>query len=286
MRYLSGPDPEEARRALAAEAPELPIRSLRLGKQGWDNHTFILNEEWIVRFPKDDEFQSRQELWVAEALHGRVPLAIPRFEIVGVETALAGYRMLPGVQLAEAWPTFSPAEREKAIDRLVHFCAAMHTSLGVEEAKRHGVTLDARPCEFVRSGLDADGRWSTHARKALTRLDGVTPPLRVLHNDLHGENILVDPSTHEVTAVIDFGDVAYGDPCIDLNYLCEFDLRATERIARRYEAAGGGHVDPDRILDLYFLLTLDDYLDPDRPDDDRARSHEMLVEYDTLLGIQ
>jgi aminoglycoside phosphotransferase (APT) family kinase protein len=101
----------------------------------------------------------------------------------------------------------------------------------------------------------------------------------VLHNDLHGENILVDPATHEVTAVIDFGDVAYGDPCSDLNYLCEFDLHQAERIARRYREAGGGIVDPQRIRDLYFLLTLDEYLDPDIPDDERGRFREMIEEY-------
>jgi aminoglycoside 2''-phosphotransferase len=269
---------------LAAEIPSLPVHGLRLGKQGWDNYTFILNEEWIVRFPKDEEFQSRQELWIAGALQGQVPLAIPRFELVGTRTVLAGYRMLPGVQLVEAWPTFSPAEREQAIDRLVDFCVAVHSSLDVEEAKQNGVSLDDRPCEFVRPWLAEEERWSVHARNALARVDRVSPSVRVLHNDLHGENILADPQTHEVTAVIDFGDVAYGDPCIDLNYLCELDPQSAERIAARYEAAGGGSVDPDRILDLYFLFTLNDFLDPDMPDEERARFHEMLVEYDALFG--
>lgn len=279
MKYLRGADVEEARAALMAELPGFEISSLRLGKQGWDNHTFVLNEAWIVRFPKDREFQARQERWVTRALADRSPIAIPRFELEGRAISFVGYRMLAGVQLSEVWPACNGVEQEAIIDRLVDFCAAMHRSLSVDEAKANGLGPEELNFEFARAWVKAGGEWSGHASRALARVDAEVPVSCVLHNDLHGENILIDPETHEVTAVIDFGDVACGDPCSDLNYLCEFDLHQAERIAHRYREAGGEIVDPQRIRDLYFLQTLDECLDPDIPDEERGRFREMIEEY-------
>jgi len=284
MRYLSGPNPEAAREVLAAQLPDLKIYNLRLARQGWDNHTFILNDEWIVRFAKDEQFRALQERWVLEALQGVSPLAIPRLEMAGISYSFSGHRMLPGVQLSEAWPSCSARQRDEAIDRLAEFCAVMHSSLSVEVAREHGLTWEPTSFDAVRLSVKLGGEWTVSAQEALGRLDLASPESRVIHNDLHGDNILIDPDTHQVTAVIDFGDVAYGDPCIDLNYLCEFDLRKAPRIAERYARAGGESVDPQRILDLYFLQTLNDFLDPEAVDEERPRFREMIEEYVTLFG--
>ncbi|RYG45919.1 aminoglycoside phosphotransferase family protein [bacterium] len=285
MRFLSGPHVEEAREALSRELPDLEIRSLRLGEQGWDNHTFVLNEDRIVRFAKDESFQARQERWVLRALPEFLPLDIPRLEWVGESILFTVYRRLPGVRLAEAWQSFDLWQREEAIDRLVEFLATIHSTLDLAEAKAHGVSLEDARYDFVRASMGSEGKWWEAARPAIRRIDALSHAPKVLHNDFHGENILIDPATHRVTGVIDFGDVAYGDPCIDLNYLCEFDLGMADRIARRYEAAGGEPVDPQRILDLYFLQTLDEYLDPDSPEIERIGFHRMLDEYVARFGL-
>lgn len=278
MRFLSTPDIDNASAALNAELPDLEVSSLRLGQQGWDNHTFVLNHEWIVRFPKDGR-QWRQERWVMDRVQAVSSLPVPKVEFEGADTVFMGYRMLPGIQLSEAWPSMSSVAREKAHDRVVEFFAAMHSSLDVQEGKRYGLTLESTDYPFVRAGSDHVREWWNLAAPALQRVDATTATPCVLHNDLHGDNILVDSVTHEVTGILDFGDTAYGDPSIDLNYLCEFDLHAAERIARRYEAAGGTPVDPQHILDLYFLITLDEYLDPDTPESERAVFRELLTAY-------
>jgi len=284
MRFLSAADPEIVREALAVELPDLEVKSLRLTTQGWDNHTFVLNDEWIVRFPKDEEFQSAQERWVTEALQGVSPVPIPHLELTGKKIAFAGYRMLPGVLLSEAWPRCEKSEREAVVARLVEFCAAMHTGLRVDDALANGVIREDLAFGFVRASVNARSEWANVARRALARVDQGAYADCVVHNDLHGDNILLDSTTHAVAAVIDFGDLAIGDPCLDLNYLLECDLQAAESIARRYAAAGGGEVDPERILDLYFLMTLEDYLDPDMPPDERAKLRGLLDPYLARFG--
>ncbi|MGV3614099.1 MAG: phosphotransferase family protein [Fimbriimonas sp.] len=282
MRYLTGPHVEEARAALAAERPGLAIASLRLTRQGWDNHTFVLNEEWIVRFPIDAEFPSYPERWVLGALAEISPVPIPRVEWIGAEVSFVGYRMLPGVPMAEAWAELGAAAREAAIDRLVEFCAAMHRALSVEEAKANGVRPEGLDFGYVRLAIRAGYEWQRPAGAALRRVDADGFRPCVLHNDLHGENVLLDPTTGTVTGVIDFGDVGFGDPCVDLNYLCEFDLHGADQIAKRY----GGGVDPQRIRDLYFLLTLNDYWDPECRKTERRRYREMIEEYVAAFGSE
>lgn len=284
MRYLSGASVDEARQALSEDLPDMPIESLRRCEQGWDTYAFILNEAWIVRFPKDSDFRGREERWVLAKLDGRCSIPIPQIELVGATTSFVGYRMLPGVRMQDAWTLCSPLEREREIDRLTSFCAEMHLSLDVEEAKKEGLLQEGTDFDSVLEATEIDPAWQAMARQAVVRVNRGQTTVCVVHNDLHGENILIDPVTHRITAVIDFADVAYGDPCIDLNYLCEFGLDNADRIARRYEASGGGRVDPQRILDLYFLKTLAVYLDPGMLEAELPLFRKLLEDYVAHFG--
>ena len=56
------------------------------------------------------------------------------------------------------------------------------------------------------------------------------PPV-FLHGDFHDGNVLVDPDSGDVTAVIDWEEAAYGDPRLDLCVM--------ERVLRRsFNGAG------------------------------------------------
>lgn len=49
-----------------------------------------------------------------------------------------------------------------------------------------------------------------------------TPVL--LHADLSADHIFIDPATHRLKGIIDFGDVCIGDPDFDLMYLYAYPL--------------------------------------------------------------
>jgi len=73
----------------------------------------------------------------------------------------------------------------------------------------------------------------------------------VLHADLSGDHILVEDDA--VAAVLDFGDVNWGDPDYDFMYLfVDFGWEFVEDVARRY-----GHPDLERLnqKSRYFALT-------------------------------
>jgi aminoglycoside phosphotransferase (APT) family kinase protein len=62
---------------------------------------------------------------------------------------------------------------------------------------------------------------------------------RFLHQDIHPWNLFVDPDTLELTAVIDWGDAAFGDPAAEF---ASMPLFAVGPMLRGYTEAGG-HVD-------------------------------------------
>ena len=45
-------DEELARRLVTAQFPEIPLRSLRLLGEGWDNTVWLADERWVFRFPR------------------------------------------------------------------------------------------------------------------------------------------------------------------------------------------------------------------------------------------
>ena len=47
-------------------------------------------------------------------------------------------------------------------------------------------------------------------------------PAKLIHNDLGTEHILLDQTSGKITGIIDWGDVALGDPAFDFSGLCVF----------------------------------------------------------------
>ena len=51
-------------------------------------------------------------------------------------------------------------------------------------------------------------------------------PLTVIHSDIMPEHIIVNPKTHTLSGIIDFGDIEIGDPAYDFAFWLN-----TERIS-------------------------------------------------------
>ena len=41
--------------AISSNFPDLPVASIELAGEGMDNFAFLVNREWVFRFPKFDE---------------------------------------------------------------------------------------------------------------------------------------------------------------------------------------------------------------------------------------
>lgn len=98
----------QVRALISAQHPELEIAELRLLADGWDNAAWLLNEEWVFRFPRHTGAAALldRELAVLPELARRLPLPIPVPVFVGRPAgdypwSFFGARLIPGCELAE-----------------------------------------------------------------------------------------------------------------------------------------------------------------------------------------
>lgn len=201
----------------------LPVRRVVPG--GWDNRTFRLGEDMLARLPAHAVYAPQvavEQHWLPR-LAAHLPLAIPQPLAAGVPGCgyplpWSIYRWLPG-DTADAMTSDEPelAQSLAAFVRALHACDTTGAPLPGEANFQRGGTL---------AGYDAQARDAIAA--LADRIDAGTgvafweealasawdaPPVWV-HGDLWLTNLLVTDG--RLSAVIDWGLMAAGDPACDL----------------------------------------------------------------------
>jgi aminoglycoside phosphotransferase (APT) family kinase protein len=239
------PDGKLARYRVAIQEnfPALPLDSLRYMAEGWDSLVCQVNERLIFRFPKRPEVAERLalETRLLPELAPTLPLPVPQFTYISKPTGLnfpylfVGYEALPGLTQPD-WPEeVAQATWWKA--DLGDFLTALH-AFPIERARKLGVQEKNFPGS---NGSEDNWRESLEAFYSLVR-EQVEPLLSegrqdqaadyfedfldddrhfsfepvLLHGDLSGDHVLLDPLTQKVKGIIDFGDVCLGDPAFDV----------------------------------------------------------------------
>ena len=246
------------RAVIERQFPELSPARVRTLGEGCDSVAFEVNGEWVFRFPKNDETAAQYavEARLLPLIAPRLPLAVPLFEFQGIPSpecprTFCGYRKLAG----------EPAIRLPAGDRpseslagpIARFLSALH-SVPIQDASDAGV-----PRQSLAATVD---ELRTEALSDLERVRDVdvaapidswlgfleaapapaaeAPAAVLLHNDLAAEHLLVDPATGRITGVIDWSDVAIGDPVFDFSGLFHWGGETFVRgIVARYEGPLG-----------------------------------------------
>ncbi len=226
-------DERRYRAAITAAFPNLPLRTCRFFAEGWDSVVWEVNNDLVFRFPKRAEVATRLRIEIAllPVLGPTLPAPVPRFTYVADGSnafpyPFVGYPKLPGVPLVDMAAAFIAPERLAA--QIGRFLTALHR-FPTNRAAACGV-LNASPeswraqYDVLRADLRALFPQMTPPERARTEalfaayLDDsahcqFTPVL--LHRDLGGDHLLLDPYTGDLAAVIDWGDVSIGDPAQD-----------------------------------------------------------------------
>lgn len=221
-------DRELARRLVAERFPQLAGCEPEAVGTGWDVDVWRFGEV-AVRFPRRTLGVRcvDNELVVLPVLADLVSLPVPRPRAIG-EPALGfparfyTHDYLPGA------PANRAALDDGALARLAaplgRFVAALH-AIPLAPLRAAGLRDDDRGevARVAERGLGwlAKVELPTGLRdRAAAILEAPLPPRRddelvVVHGDLHAGNVLVDDAG-AITAVIDWGDCAAGDPALDL----------------------------------------------------------------------
>ena len=221
-------------RRLIGQFPELPVRSLRLLAEGWDNAVWVANERYAFRFPRRRIAIPgvELELELLPKLAPLLPLPVPDpvfrgRPADGYPWPFFGSELLPGRETCDA-ELDDDARLEIAL-QLARFLRALHAldldePLPLDANARADMTVRVPLAREQLAALERLGAWrapplvgrllDTAERLAPTELPAV------VHGDLHFRHVLVEG--RRVTGVIDWGDLCRSDPAIDLPLLWGF----------------------------------------------------------------
>lgn len=242
------------RALIEAAFPEFQARQLVFLGSGWDSDAVLVNNEFVFRFPRRQDSVSSLEVerCLLPLLVSHLPLPIPRFDFVseplpGHPWRFVGYRVLPGRPLAEV-PTHA-VDSQRVGRALGRFLRALHDA-PVKWAESCGAPtyspdawverhwqLAQEITSLVEERLGTET--ARRLREVWNRYRG-DPRYRnfrpaIVHADLNPDHVLVDPSTGEVTGVIDFGDICVGDPAVDFAGLPDAVVEAMLTTYGRYD---------------------------------------------------
>lgn len=227
-------DTELVSKLVADQFPQLATEPIRpVGTQGWDNATFRLGNTMMVRLPRFERWVgqvSREQTWLPR-LAPHLPLAIPKPLAQGTPTAdypfpWSIFGWLPGERADQAELT----DLRQAATDLANFLTALWAidpADGPPPEWSNGYRgcdlADERDSPVVASRMakkfaELEGKLDTTPIKKLWEEALATPvwhkPPAWVHGDPAPPNLLADNG--RLTAVIDFGTTAVGDPAVDL----------------------------------------------------------------------
>ena len=226
------------RALLETQCPALAVLPLRLVDAGWDNETWRLGEELVVRVPRRGVAAQliRHEQDHVPAIRERVALPVP--ELVHRGEPARGY---PWPWSVLSWLEGQPADLgypdPSEAPVLSDFLKALHQPASPEapENPHRGVPLRSKAdkVEDWLSGLRHDTDLISPRIEDVWSEALAAPESREnvwLHGDLHARNVLVRDG--KFSGIIDWGDVTSGDPASDLASLWMlFDDPAARRAA-------------------------------------------------------
>jgi aminoglycoside 2''-phosphotransferase len=247
-------DPWDTYRArIAALYPDIEIVTCEGNDSSQNNDVVTINGSLIVRFPRYPQGIEvlRTEVCLLSVL-GRDPaLPIPRptkhsLDSGRVGEVFMGYTALPGMPLLNTlYATLPDDARRRLVADLGHFLRRLH-SQPVAELDECGLThraplqhweeLYGRITARLFPFMDAPARaWTVqHFERFLQDERHSKLPQAIVHGDLGGSNILIDPHTGALTGVIDFSSTHLDDPAVDLAAASTIGSEFLTRMATSY----------------------------------------------------
>lgn len=215
--------------------PGFTISSMQKTGEGDNSKAFIINGNYIFRFPKRKEVmqQVRKEIAILPKIKSSLNLQVPKFEFISPDINFVGYKMIPGTLLSfKVFNSLTKKQQEFIQRSLGNFLLQLHHIDLTLSRNCHLEIMDPREeysDNFNKAKKFIYPHISKSKQKIITQLFteylenpenfNYTPTL--IHNDFSQDHILFDTVNKEITGIIDFGDIAFGDPDYDLMYLLD-----------------------------------------------------------------
>jgi aminoglycoside 2''-phosphotransferase len=228
---------------IRAAFPLLAFERAALNDFGEDHAVVVLDDAWVFRFPRSAEIgvYSARERRLLQALAPVSPVAVPVYDHVAGNGDFGGYRMIAGRELSEAlFESLSSEAQGRVLDQLGRFLATLHSlspDLAVADSHadagsyvRNYRRRRARLAEALGPDLLARAdRFYAAFPAAVASAHAV-----LTHRDLTEDHMLLSADGERLAGVIDFTDVAAGDPAFDFTFLWAYGDEAPRRVMASY----------------------------------------------------
>jgi|GEM_PF-1601846 aminoglycoside phosphotransferase (APT) family kinase protein len=226
--------------------PDFHFSKATLAMSGDDHIVLIVDDAWVFRFPRSEEYARRflREVKLLKTLRIHTTVPVPEYVYVSEQLRFGGYPMLQGDPATGlAFERLSRDRQSRFLGSMAQFLTAIHrlpTSLVVSASGDE----DRTPAWFRRRYLaerrdtlgtllnariaDADRFYEKFIELAVAKRTFV-------HGDLLDRHMLID-GKGTVTGVIDFGDAAVSDPAYDFGFFWRYGEEAVSQLYERYES--------------------------------------------------
>jgi aminoglycoside 2''-phosphotransferase len=224
--------------------PNLEIKTLERNTDGLVNDIIIVNGDLVCRFVKEDWGRDllATEAKVLDRVRSFVQIPIPQFE--HLEPDFCSYRFIPGqATTRNVLLQVGKKECSRLLHQLGEFVFQMHTLLketleGIpnsdavrgkddwihlyEQVKEH---LFPHLYRYQRDWVEA------HFAPVLSGELNMTYDPVLIHADMAVYHILHDPTSRQLSGILDFGTAGLGDPATDIAvFLVNFGESLTEQM--------------------------------------------------------
>jgi aminoglycoside 2''-phosphotransferase len=222
--------------AIKSNFSELEISSFKLIGEGMDSKAYLLNDNFIFRFPKmaDTSEKLEREIKILPLLKKVVTISMPEFIYTGVmprtRYKFVGYRCIAGKAFEYDLFDNLGKDTKKVVEQIASFIKQVQM-FPIDEAIRSGVeTLDLKNKYvdiFEETKMKVYPLVAAEVKYYLEQLfsnflgdekNFKNNPV-LLHGDLSPEHIFFDCNTNSILGIIDFGDICVGDPDYELRFL-------------------------------------------------------------------
>lgn len=226
---------EKYKKLIQKDFPDFTISSIKKTGEGDNSKAFIINENYIFRFPKREEVkqQIRREIAILPKIKSLLNLQIPQFEFVSPVINFIGYKIIPGTPLTfKIYNSLNKKQQRSIQESLANFLSQLHHIGSSMFSDCYLETMDLKEeysDNFKKAQKFIYPLISKSKQKIITQLfteylnnpKNFNYPPALIHNDFSKDHILFDTVNKEITGIIDFGDIALGDPYYDLMYLLD-----------------------------------------------------------------
>ncbi len=211
--------------------------NFEISELGWEQHVLIDHSKNLVyRYPKHLKAQQKleDEVSVLKTLKSvKFNVQIPI--IVDHTANYSIYKYIPGQVLTdEVLNSLDKTHIEEIGQELGKFFAILHSlPISIIDQKIHKQKLSLN--DYYRDRL-----YNSEILRQNRKIDKYLQEISksdinvVVHGDLHGKNIVINPLDKKLVGIIDFSELEIGDPHQDFRKIFMTDSRLLEPAVRQY----------------------------------------------------